>query len=86
MQPLRLTYAPHPGNDLQCFVDRARQLLASEDEAERCRLEDALIAQLPGLRASGLFEIVQVRDPALRQLLADAGAPAKRTWPRLAVY
>lgn len=57
------------------FVERAAQLLASDDEARRCRLEGQLLEAWPQLQASHVFEVFQIRDPALRAMLAgtDAG-------------
>lgn len=56
---------------LHAFVTLARALLAADDERERCVLEDRLLALLPTVRASGLFEIAAVRDPALRAMLDE---------------
>lgn len=74
---------------LHAFVTLARALLAANDERERCALEDRLLALLPSVRASGLFEIVDVRNPALRAMLDDhchaasaATAHAPRSAPR----
>jgi hypothetical protein len=60
------------------FVDLARHLLASRDEARRCALEDRLLAMLPTLRDSGLFELLDVRDAALRTMLAEHVAHRSR--------
>lgn len=56
------------------FVELARRLLASRDETSRCVLEDRLLALVPTLRASGLFELLDVRDAALRTMLAEHAA------------
>ncbi|NII12330.1 hypothetical protein [Oleiagrimonas sp. C23AA] len=86
MNLLRLSYQRVPEPVLmQQFVAQARDLLDSEDEHQRRQLEDALIAQLPALKNSGLFEVFEIRDPALRQMLADAGERPPRR-PRLAVF
>lgn len=71
---------------LHAFVTLARALLAADDERERRALEDRLLALLPAVRASGLFEIVDVRDPALRAMLDDHPrvAPATVHAPRFA--
>ena len=53
------------------FVDLARHLLASRDETRRCALEDRLLALLPTLRDSGLFEPLDARNAALRTMLAE---------------
>lgn len=70
---------------LHAFVTLARALLGADDERERCGLEDRLLALLPAVRASGLFEIAAVRDPALRAMLDDrphvAPAPSARARP-----
>lgn len=72
--------AAAPANDaataaedaLLVFLGCAHQMLDPRT-SESCRraLEPRLLAQLPMLRALGLFELLTVRDPALRQLLKD---------------
>lgn len=61
----------------QAFVDDARRLLASDDEARRRQLEDRLLALLPQLRAAGVLDVFQVRDPALRRMLEDCDTAAE---------
>lgn len=74
------TAAPRPANDtwnvaeapLLVFLGCAHQMLDPRtSEARRRELEPRLLAQLPMLRALGMFELLAVRDPALRQLLED---------------
>lgn len=60
---------------LHDFVECASQLLDSHDEMQRRWLEDRLLAMLPRLRSTRVFDVFHVRDPALRAMLADAGAP-----------
>jgi hypothetical protein len=43
----------------------------STPEASRRAVEGRLLEQLPTLKALGVFELFQVRDPALGQLIAD---------------
>jgi hypothetical protein len=40
-------------------------------EAVRRRIEPRLLAQLPVLRALGVFRLFELRDPALRAWVAD---------------
>jgi hypothetical protein len=57
---------------LEAFVAHAHQMLdPATPEAVRRRIEPRLLAQLPVLRALGVFELFQLRDPALRAWLAD---------------
>lgn len=60
------------GEALVTFVACAHAMLdpgTSEDQVRR--LEPRLLAQLPTLRALGVFDLFEVRDPALAALLAD---------------
>jgi hypothetical protein len=43
----------------------------STPEATRRAVEARLLKQLPTVKALGLFELFDVRDPALGQLIAD---------------
>ncbi|URX63849.1 hypothetical protein KR767_07285 [Luteibacter anthropi] len=62
------------GDALVTFVACAHSMLdPSTPEAQLRRLEPRLLAQLPTLRALGVFELFEVRDPALAALLADEG-------------
>ena len=60
------------GDALVTFVACAHAMLdATTPEEQRRRLEPRLLAQLPTLRALGVFDLFAVRDPALAALLAD---------------
>lgn len=60
------------GQVLARFVGLAQLMLdGATPEALRCQIEPSLIALLPTLRALGLFDLMTVRDPALRRLLDD---------------
>jgi hypothetical protein len=60
------------GDALVTFVACAHAMLdPSTPEEQVRRLEPRLLAQLPTLRALGVFELFEVRDPALAALLAD---------------
>jgi hypothetical protein len=50
-------------------------------EPVRRQMEPRLLAQLPALRALGVFELFELRDPALRAWLADemGGMPGPPT-------
>ncbi len=43
-----------------------------DDEVLRRRYEDEILRRAAYLRAAGLFDIVEVRHPALRAMLRDA--------------
>ncbi|WP_457383423.1 hypothetical protein [Rhodanobacter sp. TND4EL1] len=51
----------------------AAQLMLDPDTPESTRrsIEPKLLAQLPTLRALGVFELFELRNPALRTWLAD---------------
>ena len=60
------------GDSLVTFVACAHAMLdPSTPEDQVRRLETRLLAQLPTLRALGVFELFAVRDTALAALLAD---------------
>ncbi|WP_426701583.1 hypothetical protein ACPPVV_00785 [Rhodanobacter sp. Col0626] len=84
MPPISL-YAKKPlasASPLAIFVACAHQMLdPATPEAVRCTMEPQLVAQLPALRALGVFELFELRHPALRAWLTDelanlAGTPA----------
>ncbi|WP_213958319.1 MULTISPECIES: hypothetical protein [unclassified Variovorax] len=55
------------------FIANARLLAASDATAEaRALAQSDLLALVPALRAIGLFEVLEVRDPWLRELV-EAG-------------
>jgi hypothetical protein len=52
------------------FLRNARRWGEAEVPAgERALLTEAIAAAVPALRALGLFEVLEVRDPALRALI-----------------
>jgi hypothetical protein len=60
------------GDALLTFVACAHAMLdETTTEEQRRRLEPRLLAQLPTLRALGVFELFDIRNPALAALLAD---------------
>lgn len=68
---------------LETFVVCAHQMLdPATPEAVRRAMEPRLLAQLPALRALGVFELFELRDPAIKawiddelaQLVAPVGA------------
>lgn len=60
------------GEALVTFVACAHAMLdPSTPEDQVRRLEPRLLAQLPTLKALGIFDLFDVRDPALAALLAD---------------
>ncbi|HWU77796.1 MAG TPA: hypothetical protein VN043_14945 [Rhodanobacter sp.] len=57
---------------LETFVACAHLMLDPvTPESVRRETEPRLLAQLPALRALAVFELFEVRDPALRAWLAD---------------
>ncbi len=66
------------------FVERAAQLLASDDEVLRCDLERQLLDAMPQLQASRVFDVFQIRDRALQSVLAGAEADAASLPPAAA--
>ena len=57
---------------LETFVACAHQMLdPATPEPVLCAMEPKLLAQLPALRALGVFELFEVRDPSLRAWLDD---------------
>lgn len=57
---------------LAVFVACAHQMLDPvTPEAVRRAMEPRLLAQLPSLRALGVFDLFELRHPALRAWLAD---------------
>ncbi|WP_243040498.1 hypothetical protein [Dyella sedimenti] len=62
-----LTAAP-----LEAFVAYAHQMLdPATPEAVRRSVEPRLLALLPTVKALGMFELFELRHPALRAWLAD---------------
>ncbi|WP_243048407.1 hypothetical protein [Dyella sp. RRB7] len=57
---------------LEAFVACAHQMLdPSTPEPARRAMEPRVLALLPALRALGVFELFELRDPALRAWLED---------------
>ncbi|MEO8780288.1 MAG: hypothetical protein ABI389_16690 [Rhodanobacter sp.] len=57
---------------LEAFVVCAHQMLdPAATESLRREAEPRLLAQLPALRALAVFELFELRDPALRAWLKD---------------
>lgn len=57
---------------LAIFVTCAQLMLdAATPEAVRRKAESRLLAQLPVVRALGVFDLFSVRDPALAAMLHD---------------
>ena len=55
------------------FSELARLAIDEEDdEVLRRRYEDELLKRAVYLRAAGLFDVVEIRHPALRAMLDDA--------------
>ncbi|GLQ94408.1 hypothetical protein [Dyella acidisoli] len=59
-------------SSLETFLACAHQMLDPATPESVCRrVEPMLVAQLPVLRALGVFELFEVRDPAMRAWLDD---------------
>jgi hypothetical protein len=74
MSPIELlSMKPKPtASPLETFVVCAHQMLdPATPEQVRRAMEPRLLAQLPALRALGVFELFELRDPALRAWLTD---------------
>lgn len=70
--PVPLRPSIDAGDMLVRFVGYAQQMLdPATPEPKRRQLEPGLLALLPALQALGLFELFELRDPALRAWLAD---------------
>jgi len=70
--PLQTVNHEPTASPLETFVACAHQMLdPSTPEPVRRAMEPRLLAQLPTLRALGVFELFELRDPALRVWLAD---------------
>lgn len=90
MSPIELlSMKPKPtASPLETFVACAHQMLdpATPEQARRA-VEPRLLAQLPALRALGVFELFELRDPALRAWLTDEldglATALKQPWPDL---
>jgi len=55
------------------FSELARLVIDEEDDEDlRRRYEDALLQRAVYLRAAGLFDVMEIRHPALRAMLDDA--------------
>jgi hypothetical protein len=64
---------------LATFVACAHQMLdPATPETVRRAMEPRLLAQLPALRALGVFELFHIRNPALRNLVHDELAVHER--------
>lgn len=57
---------------LEAFASLVQETLAEEDDEQlRTRYENELLRRAAWLRATGLFDVMQVKDPALRAMLDD---------------
>lgn len=78
-QALSTTYHEQPkpaASALATFVACAQLMLdAATPEDVRRQAEGRALAQLPVLRALGVFDLFDIRDPALAALLHDELAP-----------
>lgn len=63
---------PAETSPIEAFVACAYQMLDPDTpEAARRSMEPRLVALLPTLRALGVFDLFELRHPALRTWLAD---------------
>lgn len=69
---------------LETFLVCAHQMLDPATPESVCRqVEPMLVAQLPVLRALGVFDLFEVRDPAMRTWLEDELLRLERHKPDL---
>jgi hypothetical protein len=62
------------------FIALAQRALAAEDDEHERRLcEDELLRRVPYLRAAGVFEVFEIRHPALRAMIDDCALPELRS-------
>lgn len=62
------------------FIALAQRALAAEDDEHERRLcEDELLRRVPYLRAAGMFEVFEIRHPALRAMIEDCALPELRS-------
>jgi hypothetical protein len=74
MSPLQLVslQSEVSRSPLETFVACAHQMLdPATPEAVRRATEPRLLAQLPALRALGVFELFELKNPALKAWLQD---------------
>ncbi len=73
MPPMtQLVMRPDTRSPLEAFVACAHQMLdPATPESARRAIEPRLLAQLPALRALGVFELFELRSPALRAWVQD---------------
>jgi len=72
---------PAPEEACTAFIAAAQLMLdPATPESRRMQVEPQLVAQLPVLRALGVFDLFVLRDPALRTLVDDelAALPGDR--------
>ncbi|MEO6798646.1 MAG: hypothetical protein ABI178_01715 [Rhodanobacter sp.] len=69
---IRPQTAATAGEACAIFLAAAQLMLdPATPEHVRCESEPLLVAQLPALRALGVFDLFELRDPALKAWLAD---------------
>lgn len=80
MPPIKqLVMKADSNSPLEAFVACAHQMLdPATPETARRAIEPRLLAQLPVLRALGVFELFELRDPALQAWLRDELAELSR--------
>jgi hypothetical protein len=72
MIAVRAPGAESVSSPLEAFVACAHQMLdPSTPEPARRAMEPRVLALLPTLRALGVFDLFELRDPALRTWLED---------------
>jgi hypothetical protein len=71
LETIRPAYSPHVC-PLETFIACATVMVDSATpEPVLCKMEPRLLAQLPALHALGVFELFEIRHPALRAWLHD---------------
>jgi hypothetical protein len=69
--PRQFTSARDLSEALPLFVTRLQELLAATDEPTRRHLEDEVLDLAVPLHAAGIFEILNIANPALATMIDD---------------
>jgi hypothetical protein len=68
---LRQSTSADPTEALPLFVTRLQELLAATDEPTRKHLEDEVLDLAVPLHVAGIFEVLNIANPALATMIDD---------------